>query len=43
MGTVGIHGIRVISTGQPLEDPITAEPYVPVIIGLYASSLEAAS
>lgn len=43
MGTVGIHRIRIISTGQVLRDPDTDEPFVPMTIGLYASSLEAAS
>jgi hypothetical protein len=43
IGTVGIHRARIISTGQPLEDPISNEPFISVIVGLYASSLEVAS
>ncbi len=43
MGTAGIHRVRIISTGATLTDPDTDEPYVPMIVGLYASSLEGAS
>lgn len=43
LATVGLHRTRVISTGPVLSDPVEDIPYVPVIIGLYASSLEAAS
>lgn len=43
MGTVAIYRIRVLGTGQPLRDPVEDIPYVPMTIGLYAASLEAAS
>lgn len=43
MGTVAIHRIRVLSVGAPLTDPIEDTPFVPMSVGLYASSLEAAS
>lgn len=43
MGTVAIHRIRVPSTGAPLRDPDLDFPYVPMTVGLYASSLEVAS
>jgi len=43
MGTVAIHRIRVLGTGAPLRDPVEDIPYVPISVGLYASSLEAAS
>ena len=43
MGNVAIYRIRVLSTGAPLRDPDEDTPFVPVSIGLYAASLEAAS
>lgn len=43
MGSVAIYRIRVLSTGGPLRDPDEQTPYVPMTIGLYAASLEAAS
>ena len=43
MGTVGIHRIRVLSTGSPLRDPEMDWPFVPLSVGLYASAVAAAS
>lgn len=43
MGNIGIHRIRVLSTGAPLTDPVEQIPYVPVSVGLYASALAVAS
>jgi hypothetical protein len=43
MGSVAIHRIRVLSTGPVLRDPVMKFPYVPMTVGLYASSLEVAS